>query len=228
MAKYKHTEAESGQGMFLTVNLKEQLLPGTFEYMLNELVGTKIDTGVFDANYKNDEKGATAIPPRILIKLITYGYLKGVKSSRGLGELCRNNVTAKALAEDMEPHWTTIADFISTGGEPFKEIFAQVLLYCNELKLIGGQDFAIDGERLPSNASLEMTGKKKDLEKRLAVYRRMAEKHLEKHKRRDEAGENDETAEKRFQEQQKKLNRKIEKLDTFIKTMDFTPIGAHY
>jgi hypothetical protein len=97
MAKYKHTEAESGQGMFLAVNLKEQLLPGTFEYMLNELVGTKIDTGIFDTNYKNDEKGATAISPRILAKLITYGYLKGVKSSRRLEELCRNNVTAKAL-----------------------------------------------------------------------------------------------------------------------------------
>jgi hypothetical protein len=31
MARHKHTEAEGGQGMFLTVNLKEQLLPGTFE-----------------------------------------------------------------------------------------------------------------------------------------------------------------------------------------------------
>jgi len=219
MARYKHTEAESGQGMFLTVNLKEQLLPGTFEYMLNELVGTKIDVSIFDENYQNDEKGAGAIPPRVLIKLISYGYLKGVKSSRRLEELCRNNVTAKALAEDMEPHWTTIADFISTGGEKFKGIFAQVLMYCNELELIGGQDYAVDGDRLPSNASLEMTGKRKDLEKRLAIYRRMAEKHIEKHQRRDEAGDNSEASEKRYQERQRKLNKKIEALDNFIKTM---------
>jgi transposase len=128
MARYKHTEAESGQGMFLTANLKEQLLPGTFEYMLDDLVGTKIDVGIFDENYKNNDKGAGAIPPRVLIKLITYGYLKGVKSSRRLEELRRNNVTAKALAEDMEPHWTTIAGFISAGGEKFKGIFAQVLI----------------------------------------------------------------------------------------------------
>jgi hypothetical protein len=34
-----------------------------------------------------------------------------VKNSRLLEELCWNNVTAKALTEDMEPHWTTIAVF---------------------------------------------------------------------------------------------------------------------
>ena len=41
-----------GQGMFLTVNLKEQLLPGTFEYMLDELTGGKTGANVFDANYR--------------------------------------------------------------------------------------------------------------------------------------------------------------------------------
>ena len=70
MARYKHTAAEYGQGLFLTVNLKEQLLPGTFEYMLDDLIGKKIDISIFDGNYKNDLTGAGAIPPRILIKLI--------------------------------------------------------------------------------------------------------------------------------------------------------------
>jgi hypothetical protein len=46
--------------MFLTVNLKEQLLPGTFEYMLDELIGGKIDVSVFDTNYRNDETEAPA------------------------------------------------------------------------------------------------------------------------------------------------------------------------
>jgi hypothetical protein len=39
MARCKHTEAGNGQGFFMSVNLKEQLLPGTFEYMLNDLTG---------------------------------------------------------------------------------------------------------------------------------------------------------------------------------------------
>jgi hypothetical protein len=36
MARYKHTDSEDGQGLFSSVNLKEQLLPGTFEYMIEE------------------------------------------------------------------------------------------------------------------------------------------------------------------------------------------------
>jgi hypothetical protein len=70
MARYKHTDAENGQGMFLSVNLKEQLLPGSFEHMLDELIGGKIDVRVFDGKYNNDETGAKAIPPAALIKLI--------------------------------------------------------------------------------------------------------------------------------------------------------------
>jgi len=204
----------------LSVNLKEQLLPGTFEYMLNDLIGKRIDVSMFDQNYRNDRTGAKAIPPRVLIKLIIYGYSKGVKSSRGLDELSRNNIIAKALAEDTEPHWTTIADFISGNGEMFKETFVKVLTYCAELGLIGGQEFAVDGLRLPSNASLELTGRAEELEKRLRTYRRMAEKHVEKHKRQDEQGKEDKEMERHYQERQKKLNRQIEKISAFLENME--------
>jgi transposase len=219
-AGYKHTDAEDGQGMFMPINLKEQLLSGSFEHMLDELIGGKIDASVFDNNYKNNETGAKAIPPAVLIKLILYGYSKGRTSSRELWDLGMNNITAKALSGDMEPHWTTIANFISGNNEKFKEIFAKVLAYCAELDLIGGQTFAIDGLRLPSNASLDLTGTAEDLGKRLKVYRRMAEKHIEKHKRKDAAGEVDGETERHYQEQQKKLNRKIEKINYFLETME--------
>jgi len=220
MARYKHTETGNGQGLFLSVNLKEQLLPGTFEYMLNDLTGKRIDISIFDKNYKNDQTGAKAIPPGVLIKLIIYGYLKGVKSSRGLAELSRNNIIAKALAEDMEPHWTTIADFISSNGELFKETFVKVLAYCAELGLIGGHEFAVDGCRLPSNASLELTGREEELERKLKMYRRMAEKHIAKHRRQDEQGKADKETERHFQERQKKLNMQIEKISVFLENME--------
>ena len=220
MAKYKQTEAKNGQGMFLSINLMEQLLPGTFEHMLNDLIGKKIDISMFDKNYNNDETGASAIPPRVLIKLIIYGYSKGIKSSREIYELGRNNIIAKALSEDLEPHWTTIANFISNNGEIFKETFVKTLAYCAELKLIGGETFAEDGCRLPSSASIELTGKKEDLEKRLKIYRRMAEKHIAKHKRHDEKGKNADETERCYRLQQKKLNRNIEKISNFLENIE--------
>jgi len=79
----------------------------------------------------------------------------------------------------------------------------KVLAYCAGLGLIGGQTFAIDGCRLPSNASIELTGTEKDLEKRLKIYRRMAEKHIEKHRRQDEMKTTDEETKRHYQERQK-------------------------
>ena len=220
MAKYKETDAANGQGLFLSINLKKQLLPGTFEYMLDGLIGGKIDISMFDKNYNNDKTGAKAIPPSTLIKLIIYGYSKGVKSSRGIEEPGKNNITAKALAKDLEPHWTTIAGFISGNGGIFKEVFVQVLTYCAELGLVGGQTFAIDGCRLPPNASMSLSGTADELTKKLGVYRRMAEKHITKHQRRDARGENDKGTERGFQRRQKHLNRQIEKISNFLENME--------
>ena len=220
MARYKHTDVEDGQGIFLSVNLKEQLLPGSFEHMLDELIGGKIDVTAFDNNYRNNDTGATAIPPASLMKLIIYGYSKGKNSSRGLWELGKTNIIAKALTGDMEPHWTTIADFISHNGERFKEVFAKALAYCAELGLVGGQTFATDGLRLPSNASLDMTGTAEELGKRLKLYRRMAENHIKKHQRKDAAGETGKEPERHFQEQQERLSRKTENLSRFLETTE--------
>jgi len=220
MARYKHTEAENGQGLFLTVNLQEQLLPETFEYMLNDLIGKKIDISIFDDNYTNDETGSKAIPPAVLIKLIIYGYSKGIKSSRKLMDLAKENIIVKALTGDMEPHWTTIANFISGNSEKFQEVFVKVLAYCNELGLIGGETFAIDGCRLPSNASMEMSGTKEELEKKLAMYRKMTEKHIAKHQKQDESGEMTTEEKQHYEERQKQLSRQVEKIDDFLKTME--------
>jgi transposase len=220
MARYKHSDAEYGQGQFLTVNLQEQLLPGTYEYMLDDIIEHIIDTSVFDLKYKNDETGASAINPKALLKLVFYGYSKDRKSSRGLWDLSQHHIIAKALTRDTPMHWTTIADFISGNSEAVKELFVKVLAYCDELGLIGGQTFAIDGLRLPSNASLALTGTEEELKKKLEVYKRMAAKHIERHKKKDERGEADAEREERYKERQKDLSRQIEKISDFLESME--------
>jgi transposase len=220
MAKYKQTDAEYGQGQFLEVNLYKQLIPGTYEYMINDLIGGKIDTNKFDEKYKNDKTGASAINPRSILKLISYGYKKGCKSSRALEDLNNNNMIAKALTKDTAMHWTTIADFISGNSEDIKEVFTKVLMNCNELGLIGGEMFAIDGLRLPSNAALSMSGTKEELEKHLEVIKKMAGKHIERNKERDAASENDKERERKYERRQKDLRNQIEKISGFLEKME--------
>jgi transposase len=125
---------------------------------MSRIVGHEIDLKPFDSYYKNDVTGASAIEPRILLKIIFYGYRKGQISSRKIMELCIENVTMKALAEDTVPDFTTIASFIREKGGLVSKIFTEVLLVCEELKLIEGKVLAIDGRELPSNASKAWSG----------------------------------------------------------------------
>ncbi|GHV77845.1 hypothetical protein AGMMS49942_26660 [Spirochaetia bacterium] len=86
MARYKYVD--KSQGLFLTVDLQKQLIPGTFEYTLNELIDKKLDLSIFDQRYKNDETGASAIEPRVLLKIIIYCYSLGIITSRKIARMC--------------------------------------------------------------------------------------------------------------------------------------------
>jgi hypothetical protein len=64
MARYKYIDTNP---RFLAVDLARQLLPGTFEHALNHLLDHEIDVSHFDARFRNDETGATAYPPAMLL-----------------------------------------------------------------------------------------------------------------------------------------------------------------
>jgi len=198
MARYKETE--KGQGLFLTVNLSEQLVPGTYEHTLNYVIDNKLDLSIFDRKYHNDYTGAPAIEPRILLKIILYCYSIGVISSRKIARLCKTHMIVKALAEDVEPHYTTLSDFIAGMSGEIENVFAEVLLVCNELKLISGKMFAIDGCRLPSNASKEWSGTKKELQEKYEKMKNLSRKILEKHRETDRLGKKDREADEKKRE----------------------------
>ena len=187
MAKYKHYDY--GQAKMLPVRFEEQILPGTFEYTLNRLIDERFNLEVFDAHYKNDEAGAPAYDPAILLKIILYAYARGVTSSREIERLCRENVVFMALSADSRPHFTTIAAFIARLGEPIVSVFRDVLLVCDEMGLVGREMFAVDGVKLPSNAAKEWSGTKADFGKKIEKMERAVEYLVERHREADARGE---------------------------------------
>jgi transposase len=123
---------------------------------------------VFDSKYKNDDIGAPAYDPAILLKIVLYGYSKGIVSSRKIAQCCRENIIFMALSADTRPHFTTIASFISSLDKKTITLFRDILLVCDDQGLIGKEMFAIDGCKLPSNASKEWSGAKADFERKAA------------------------------------------------------------
>jgi transposase len=148
----------------------------------------KINLSIFDKRYTNDQTGATAIEPRILLKIILYCYSCGVISSRKIAATCRSHLVVKALAETIEPHYTTMSNFVSGMGEKIQRVFSEVVLVCHELKLIQGNLFALDGCWLPSNASKEWSGTRSELGKKHERIQKMLGALPEQHRQADSGG----------------------------------------
>jgi transposase/IS5 family transposase len=185
MAKYKRYDYS--QMVMLPVSLEEQLMPGTLEFAIHTLVETRMDLSCFDDRYENDETGRSAYDPKILLKIVVLGYSRGLISSRKIERACRENVTFMALSCGQCPDHSTIAAFVSSMRDEILPLFRDVLLVCEEMDLLGGTLFALDGLRLPSNASKRWTGTRSELEgKRQRIESRVKEllsEHTEEDKR---------------------------------------------
>jgi len=182
MARYKYIDTNP---RFLAVDLAKQLLPGTFEHALNHLLDGAIDLSHFDARFRNDTTGAPAYPPAMLLKVVLFAYSQGIVSSRGIERACQDHVTFIALCGDTAPHFTTIAQFVSTLDDDIAKVFAGVLAVCDAQGLIGREMFAIDGVKLPSNASKHRSGTRADFEKQATKLEAAATAMLARHREAD-------------------------------------------
>src|SRR5712691_2045570 len=215
MARYKPYDTK--QDKFIPVSFVDQIIPGSFEYALSEIIEQHIDMGPFVHRYCNDETGRLAYDPAVLLKIVLYGYYKGIISSRKLAEACERNVQFMALSADTRPHFTTIADFISQMHRAVAGVFTDILMYAAELNLIGQDTFAIDGCKIPSNASKQWSGTHKELRKKQRKREAAARKIVALHRQRDAEEKHTPVA---VQDEKKRATyeRKIDKIKTFLKS----------
>ncbi len=185
MAKYK--EFAVGPRL-IALDLSRQFLPGTFEHALDYLLDNELDLSCFDTRYRNDETGAPAYRPALLLKVVLFAYSRGIIGSRPIERACREQVTFMALSADSAPHFTTIAAFISGLGDDIARVFAQVLYICDRQGLIGREMFAIDGVKLPSNAAKTRSGTREEFKRQAAKLEAAVTAMLARHRADDERG----------------------------------------
>ncbi len=161
MAKYK--SYDYSQRVMIPISLDDQLVPGTLEFAIHTLVETRMDTSIFDVRYRNDEVGRSAYDPKVLLKIILFGYSRGLTTSRKLERACQENVIFMALACGQQPDHSTIAAFVSTMKSEILPLFRDVLMVCEESSLLGGTFFALDGCKISSNTAKSMSGRVSDL-----------------------------------------------------------------
>ena len=214
MPRFK--EYNYNQMVMLPISFERQILPGTFEHSVNYLVDGKLDLSIFDSRYNNDETGRPAYDPAILLKIVLLAYSRGVTSSRKIEALCRENVIFMAISADTSPHFTTIADFISSCPEQIAKLFQQVILICDDMGLIGREMFAVDGCKMPSNASKEWSGTRTELKKKAQKIDRAVRYLLKKHRDEDKKGHAEESVRRREEQQIEKLLAASDKIEKFL------------
>jgi len=188
MARYKGNER---QHLMVPVNLDEQLLPGTLEHAINRLIDHEVDLSGFDVHYHNEESGRPAYDPRALLKVILFGYSKGILSSRKIEEACKTNIVFMALCGDVHPDHTTIARFVSRRSTAIRAVFRDVLVLAAQNDLIGSEAFALDGCKIPSNAAKEHSGTFAEIRRKVAKLERRLEVMIEEHRGADAREESD-------------------------------------
>jgi len=182
MARYKPQDRNA---LLLPVVLSEQIVPGSFAFALDYLVENELDLSELDARFNNDEVGASAYDPRVMLKIVLLGYSQGLISSRAIERACSTNVQFIAISGDSRPSHAHIAKFVSGLGGQIKPLFSQVLMTCDAQGLIGRDMFAIDGVKLPSNASKERSGTHEELRHRAERLDKAAGKLVELHQAQD-------------------------------------------
>lgn len=214
MARYKRYDYK--QSLLIPVRLDEQLMAGTLEHAIHTLVETRMDLSIFEQRYNNDYTGRKAYDPKVLLKVVLLGYSRGQISSRKIERACAENIVFMALSCDQRPDHSTIAAFVSSMKEQIQPLFRDVLLVCEELDLLGGTFFALDGCKLSSNASKELSGTHADLKKKKEKLEQKVSQMMQEQIESDQQSTDQPKGSNR-KKQIEKLTRKARRIDKWLK-----------
>ena len=116
------------------------------------------------------------VDPRVMFKVMVYGYQCGIYSSRKLEEACRYRIDFMwLLEEEPVPDHATIARF-RTGrcAEAVEDLFYQYISKLEEWGAVDHQTVFIDGTKIESRAGRYTFCWRKTVEKQLAKVRESA------------------------------------------------------
>ena len=132
------------------VRLEEALPPEHPVHLFVDLVRS-IDLGHFVI--PPGPKGEKPYHPHALFGLLAWGYLHGVRSSRKLARLARQEATFVYLAGGGRPNYRTLARFRRDNAAAFTAVFQETVVLALHLGLARLGHVALDGTKLKANAS---------------------------------------------------------------------------
>jgi transposase len=155
------------QIMLLPPNVQE-MIPKNHLVRVIDTVVEQLDLRKLYNSYS--EEGQPGYHPKMLLKLLLYGYSTGIRSSRKMAQKTESDIYYMYLSGMQRPDFRTISDFRKLKIEYIRECFVEVVLLCKKLGMIKFGHISIDGSKIKANASKQQNYNNEDiaqLEKRI-------------------------------------------------------------
>lgn len=98
-------------------------------------------------------QGAEAYHPKMLTKILFYGYATGTMSSRNIADKLATDITFMWLAAMQKPDFRTISDFRKNYRPVVEDLFIQIVMLAKYMGLISLGHVSLDGSKINANAS---------------------------------------------------------------------------
>jgi transposase len=141
------------QVLLISPVLSEWIPDGDLAHFVSDLVESgALDLSAIYASYAG-ERGRPPYDPRLMVKLLVYGYATGVMSSRKLEAGTYRDIALRMLCADQHPDFRSIARFRARHLDALAGLFVGALRLCGAAGLVGLGALALDGTKLRANAS---------------------------------------------------------------------------
>ena len=162
---------EPDQQLLLPAALQDWLPDDHLAYFISDVVD-QLDMSEVTARYERERRGGPPYHPRMMVKVLLYGYCVGVASSRRIAQRLHEDIAFRVLAANNTPDFRTISDFRKNNLDALSGLFIQVLALCQRAGLVKLGHVALDGTKVKANASKHKAmsyGRMKEREAQLAA-----------------------------------------------------------
>ena len=140
------------QQLLLPAALQEWLPDDHLAYFISDVVD-QLDLWEITSRYEQERRGGPPYHPRMMVKVLLYGYCIGVASSRRIAQRLHEDIAFRVLAANNTPDFRTVSDFRKDHLAALSGLFLQVLAFCQRAGLVKLGHVALDGAKVRANAS---------------------------------------------------------------------------
>ena len=141
------------QTLLFPPSLHDWLPEGHVARFVLDVVSALDLSAIYRSYQDKDGRGQAAYAPEMMVRVLLYGYARGVYSSRKIQARTFEDVAFRYLSGDQHPDHATIAEFRKRHLEALSGLFTQALLLCSEAGLVKLGHVSIDGTKIKANAS---------------------------------------------------------------------------